>query len=948
VGLFRKSSSELQSVISHDSSQFPKRIINRVLTLKSWDQSLCFAIEDRNGTFFLRWNLSDSSEWPERQLDSLESGTALLNEIAAQPKLAAEQGFIPGATNFYSYSTKKFGFAPVDFSVLPEKGYNADFTYGLGRDLAAKVESGWVPQGSAEQLLLLNFFALAPWRVGYFGPFKTLIKTLSANLDSYASQHSDETMQSIVSSLGFAYGRVEASLSLGHHRISEIDPLWSMDPLGSLVNGVRRAHPKKKTSEYLARSGLRLLASSQVLQDEKTRSRFIIGVMRGADFAHDGRVLSEDDYLQHQLMVSMLLYGEAGLASRDRDGRLAILGPRTDRHNLGITQSWAMNLSADVIEMYSIALKYFKGGHQTLTLFAFDLCEANPQLNFPWSAKTIETLLSNESRRARAAVATPLSENPALFRQFSPSLNISILESNDEELKKILLSDLEKRTFEYWPLAVAWAKKYVGKSLSGNTLEISILMLQNYWSAIPNLNWNWQSNPELPIRDTLFFQVIKKTKLHPFEKWINRTPLNIWGDDHLYAFFGIKPHPCYPEGLLDILDIREPELLNNFARMLGATMMFRNAERSQSLLTTFFQSSKRGSVELVWSIIQNGYIAPERIKAFLESMGTTDPSGGAFIQGMSQAIRSNSTPGLLKFLEMLGAESKDGFWRRNGKEVETLFMGWKGFPQFVWNNLDAIPARVLARFKKYEGLEAKILKLITPSSIARMSASQSEYFETILSSAAKLTLDPSILRAMIAAPSAEINAVAGEYVKQKDLYSTYWLLMLESNLPVSQQAAKKYLLSLIGGKDFVNKILMALDSNNVGARTFATQVLREVKSEAVLAKIVTALIENPNPEVWKIVSQNLELIDDVEKYREFTSLVFLTKRKARSVKEDLKAEIEDLIEDINDAMAEKTLVRMVYGSNRRDREWALRQIALSSHFVESAQVESAWNGDHNV
>jgi len=66
------------------------------------------------------------------------------------------------------------------------------------------------------------------------------------------------------------------------------------------------------------------------------------------------------------------------------------------------------------------------------------------------------------------------------------------------------------------------------------------------------------------------------------------------------------------------------------------------------------------------------------------------------------------------------------------------------------------------------------------------------------------------------------------------------------------------------------------------------------------------------------------------------------------VKEDLKADIEGLIEDINDAMAEKTLVRMIYGSNQRDREWALRQIALSSHFVESAQVESAWNGDHNV
>ena len=74
---------------------------------------------------------------------------------------------------------------------------------------------------------------------------------------------------------------------------------------------------------------------------------------------------------------------------------------------------------------------------------------------------------------------------------------------------------------------------------------------------------------------------------------------------------------------------------------------------------------------------------------------------------------------------------------------------------------------------------------------------------------------------------------------------------------------------------------MALDSNNEGARKLALSVLSKVKVPSILTTIVDGLVENRNTDTWRVVSKNLEYISDVDKYKEFTSQVFLSRRKAR-------------------------------------------------------------------
>jgi hypothetical protein len=172
--------------------------------------------------------------------------------------------------------------------------------------------------------------------------------------------------------------------------------------------------------------------------------------------------------------------------------------------------------------------------------------------------------------------------------------------------------------------------------------------------------------------------------------------------------------------------------------------------------------------------------------------------------------------------------------------------------------------------------------------------------------------------------------------------------MLESNLPVSQQSAFRYLETQVESKDFSAKLLMALDSNNVGARKLALSVLSSIKSPATLRKVVDGLVENRNTDTWGVVSKNLELISDTDKYKEFTSHVFLSRRKGRKVKEEIKFDIEELIEDISEAIEKDTLIRMAHSSVARDRDWALKQIALSNVQIEGVTVENTWKGNLNV
>lgn len=953
MGLFNKAKPETKITHAQNSELapvlYPRKKFIRVLVFNSWQGNLVLALQKIENEYSLTWRVAESENWSKASVTSREAGESMLSEFRRNPQSLIEKNFISGVTSYYAWGIKTFGFENVDFENLPD-GYTGDYLFSLGRDLEEKIEAGWLPTTHSERKLMLNFFALSPLRVGYFGPFKYILKNLSDRLDNLHAKYSAETVQSVVGTLGIGYGRIEGYMSRGIFSPGVPDESWTLDEIASIASEAGRPYPKKKTAQFLMRKGMRLLNDSVELQKKVSRTRFIVGVLRAADFSHESRMREEEEYLENQQLVSSILYGESGLATRDRESRKMILGPRKERHSLGIAKTWLETLTPEELDMYKVWLEGFEGRHRSLALYALNLCEVRDELVFPWNTTTIGTLLSSESKIARDAITKALLENPSLFRSMPQAANLELLSAGESKLAQLLLADIEAGGpyAGYGPLASQWVLRHFNDEFTPFQFQIAEVLLRSNWQSIPNSLYDWGGSNGIPIRDLLFIKLAKKTKLAPVESWIGKALLGYYDMPQQFAFYGVQEHPKYPEGLLDVMDVRDPAFLLYLANQIATSLRHTDITKTNEILGIFFGSKKRGAVELVWAIIQNKLIADNKIIAFLEEMNKIDPSGNAFLKGMSSAISKSDRTAVFRYLSSLSDESKDTFWRRNGEEVKALLMAWREFPDFIWKNLDIIPERVLSRLKKYDGLDIKILKVITPASISKLTPIQVDYFVELINKNPTIGSNSSLLRAMLLAPSAQINLWAAKYVKTADKYSLYWLIMLESNLPVSQSAAEKYLDSLMGHREFVSRILMALDSNNAGARRIAIKVLGKVKSEAELSKIVQALLENPNADIWKVVSNNLDIIDDAEKYKEFTKNVFMSKRKARAVKEEIKSDLQEFIEDISEVIEEKTLVRMVLGNNQRDREWALRQIAVSGLSSEDVKVESAWGRDTNV
>ena len=927
---------------SINTEEFQRLSIREALIFTSWGEGELFVHLEKGGINSVKAFVNQSLY--SIDVPSRSAGTAMMNEIRTDWQSAKKSGLLPqnAFVYTYGYGVRAFGFAEVNFSEPPEE-YSADFVFTLGRELDEKLQSGWFPKDKSELGLLFNYFALAPIRVGFFGQYKFILKAVTNAFPQHLNSMNPEYASHIAAAIGFGYGHLEGFISHAN-RSPQFALDWNMDQLRNLPELNDFKFPRLKTIQYLLRKGWRFLDYLESEADPVIATRFKTHVLRGADTSHEETDLAEERFLGYQQLTTRIIYGESGLAVRDRESRKVELGSRYDRHNLVVSKKFVSGLSADELQAYKNWMSGLIGKNSAVTHYALALSQVIPGSDFNWTADKVKTLFNSESEIARKAILEAIDAQPSLLRSIPAGALVEFLDKVDINSLDKILAEIKSTPWTYTVAINQWVASHINRKLSESELKIATTFLICAWSSIDNNLWQ---GPIL-YRDTLFFQVAQQTKLEPFDQW--RSSLNIYlnNDEQILGFFGIAAQPGYPRGLLDVLDIRNAEMLDRFIQPLVRGLRWGDDARIIRLLSALYESDKPGATDLVWTILGGQMIDQEKQVAFLEYLNTLDPSGSGYLRALSSAINLKDQKAILGYLVSLSAEAKDPFWRRNKVEMETALMTWKDFPAFVWNSLEKIPSNTLERIRKYEGLSAKVLKQITPSSIARMSASQIEYFTFMVTENPAICSNASMLRAMLIAPSAAINERAAAYVKSENKYAANWLLMLESNLPVTQQAALRYLETQVEAKDFSSKLLMALDSNNQGARKLALSVLSKIKKPSVLSSVVDGLVENRNTDTWKVVSKNLELISDADKYKEFTSQVFLTRRKARSVKQEIKSDIEELIEDISEAVEKDTLIRMALSSVASDRDWALKQIALTGVEIDGVVVERAWKGDLNV
>lgn len=939
MALFRRKSGKLSSA---SSTSWPRGWqIQKVIVLLNWFTNPTIVQIQRGHKYFLLAN-SDGQNWIEKEIESFSEANRLMESIREDWKNAISIGLFQQNTDLYVSNVKTFGFTEFDSTVYEEK-FTPDFTFTIGRELENMLLNDWFPETDNDLHYIFNYFYVAPIGVGFFGPYKFILKNLTNRFNEYTSSRTVTYMSHVAACIGFGYGKLEGYV--GRSRNAPISSYqWQINQIHSLpeLNGFR--YPNLKTIQYLMRKSLRFLFQIERDLDPLIATRFKVHALWGADHAHDTRQSNEDQFLTLQQLTSYILYSDAKLANRDRESRKVELGSRKKRHHVRIPEEKIQSLSASEIAVYKGWIEDLDANSSPIIHYALSIARAFPEITFPWNEKVIKMLFSSESDDVRKIIWEAISKDPRLLRSIPSQALIEFIDIASDAQMEIIRQEMRSSMWAYQRVISGWCEAHVNSKLSAKDIKLAEFFLKIAWNIIPNITWT----EAIPVRDNLFILVAKVTALQPLEEWKKIVSIQSWDINALLGFLGVTPYEKYPQGLIDVLDFTNREILDFFSKALAENLMWSANDRVNTIFDALLKSEKKGANEIVWTILGQNLLDQYQIDSLLDHLNKSDPAGNYLLKAIASSTNLNDSHALLGYLKSLREEAKEAFWRRNGDEVEKILRSWKLFPNFFWEFADRIPLQVLERIRKFEGIEKELLKAITPGYIARFNPSQIQELAHLLKQNPQVFSNPSLLKSTLIAASATLNEFGVNYVKKKELFSKYWLMMLESNLPIAQNAATEYLESLIDSKTFTKLILMALDSNNQGARRSAILVLGKVKSPKVIREIMQSLVENRNSDIWKVVTKHLEAIDNPEKYKEFTNQVFLSRRKGRQTKEDIKIKLEDLIEDIAEAVEADTLVRMAHSSVSKDRDWALKQIALARVNIDGVIVEESWRGKLDV
>ena len=925
------------------SSLYPKRSVRQVLVFSEQGLTDLVVVHLENQDNNELWlNLRD--EWTVFNTDGLESASTIMGNLLGGAENLISSGMLtPESDVSNSYVSSSLGFGPEFYEdEIPD-------TLFLGLSLAENLAAGWVPTDEEELDDFYVFFSEAPLFVGFFAPFKQILKRLTYIFQENHEEMSAEFASRFAGVLGRGYSVVEARLADGKNPPSE-KFRREIVKISSLPTLEDYKWPRLATIQFLSRMGLRLLKdlerNSDPIVATRFRANFLVGPQLNASFearAINGNLELEDAALRYQQILTHILFGHLDLVKKDREARKVVLGPRGKRHSLQLGESFLESLDDDSKEIYA---NWVNDGSYTknapIARHALALSKVIESAEFAWSRETAVLIANSASEELQREALISQVKNDEWANIFNvDGIRVALDWLDDEFLEFFFRKELEQSYYGSQKLSavVDWASKRADQPLSKRDVLIAlqILKLQNYQVQ--------------QTRASLFLQLAQQGKL-PSSTVAMQWPtlFSVWNHQELLEFFGVEASNLYSVGVLDVIKLEDQASFELFTAILAKHLEYAQSYNKQGLLDTlskFASSNKPGAIQLLKSLLNDPRFKLSRLE-ILELLLSAEPTGQTVLEYVELELSGTASDSLLETLALIGKDSFSPFWRRNSKEVEKVLANNSSFPSFFWEHLEAIPLLVRENILGFTGFGLRVLESIKPSSIGKMSSGQEELFVKLISKHSEVLSQHGILRATLVSSSLPLNKLATDHVKKNSLFTDYWLLMLESNLPYPQSEAFAYLESQVGDIEFADTLLMALDSNNNEARTLAIRVLRSVKAPDKLQQILRSLVENRNSDTWSIVSSNLEQLEDPSKLQEFTRQVFLSRRKSRNVKEKIKSSVDTLMDNIEIAVEQDVLLRMAFSSVAKDREWALKRIAQHQTEIAGVSVENSWKSGLNV
>ena len=246
-------------------------------------------------------------------------------------------------------------------------------------------------------------------------------------------------------------------------------------------------------------------------------------------------------------------------------------------------------------------------------------------------------------------------------------------------------------------------------------------------------------------------------------------------------------------------------------------------------------------------------------------------------------------------------------------------------------------------------LLAVIGNAVPPDAVGRSSTAQVEALVAYVSAnPERIQRDPRFGVALASMPEPQLQETALTQLVASGALAEWWIPLAESGLPRPVAVAREYINSISDRARYTDAVLAAVDSGVTVVRDMGLDFLDQDDSRLDQDRAWEALLHSDDSRVQARVAEESLVRDWANdgSLADFDRRLLVTRRRNRKAKEWVKTRLDGIPGDEapGDPLSIApqridALLDMAQGANARDREWALRRIAVLS--LNGVEVEGA-------
>lgn len=905
---------------------------------------------------YRHWFWGTSLEDVSKTYDSADLAIIAANEFLKNPSSTASalKLFQSGEPNYVSLYDRWRSVRDESSEIAQRVDHspleiNGDSILSMGIHFSLLLSVGKYPTSVDGWKNLTNYLQVVPLRIGYFGDFKKIIKSLESVYIASTDAHVKKYCAGL---LGIAFGRIESiMISSSHKARAEVgsNREWHLDYLRYFAEGIDiSVTPSFATCRYLMNRGLKFL---RMLEGADANNAYIFKLNLLQVVDRDYVDISGRDSLPNQWITSEILYGR-----RYRYSKSTPLATPAVRHNSDVT----LPVPPDGSAVKGEFLSSFIGKHPDIFLALLRSSE-RLGVSIEWNSERIAAAFAGHSSYAQSKAWDAILIDSDLILALDVDALNDVLLHGDIKFVRVFLDVVDRRVNDRAAqkliiALVQWLKSTDSSSLNDSQIEIML-------SALPHYAHPWDETYLSRVKDLAIL-----TGFEPVQKWTNI----FYKLRGYYSFLGL----FFERDKIDDYQYSQEEIDNIFKDIDPLFLSLRKIAIPPEIqevviqeLLTFGYPTITVKFFPLTVILQSCFIdSPAWMESFgfkvinkivsdekqgevfyhlVENLTKADLSPDNFLLSYTQnAFTVRSLSQITVITDYLGSSVSDSFWRKSESELVRIFLDPHCIAG-IWQSFSRMGPRLVSRLKIMDGFAQALVEFLERSHVIAMDQGQADFIAEVIESHPGVLSRPELVDALLVAPYGNIHRFVIKGIELKDTMQRHWLVAIESGLPIPAAAAKRYLLSQASVEGFKELLLMALDSNVDSARASALQVLADPQIRTNIEDLLVFLSEHTSRDIVELVAKNLAHVQNPEIQQRFTQDLFATRRQNRRAKDVIKRSSNENDEELSESISVETLIRLSLGSNLRDREFAMAKIALMSLESESVSVLETW-GDGDV